>query len=47
MASNQQSDEIKTINERMKPNWLPPRPILNFGVQARLLFERFRAKSEI
>ena len=47
MASNQQSDEIKTINERMKPNWLHPRPILNFGVQARLLFERFRAKSEI
>ena len=44
MASNQQSDEIKTINERMKPNWLPPRPILNFGVQARLLLKGLEPK---
>ena len=47
MASDQQSNEIEIINKRVKPNWLPPSPILNLGVQARLLFERFRAKSEI
>ena len=47
MASGQQSNEIEIINKRAKPNWLPPSPILNLGVQARLLFERFRAKSEI
>tara|TARA_Y100001970_G_scaffold174457_1_gene212913 strand:+ start:150 stop:1454 length:1305 start_codon:yes stop_codon:yes gene_type:complete len=47
MASDQQSNEIEIINKRAKPNWLPPSPILNLGVQARLLFERFRAKSEI
>ena len=47
MASDQQSDEIEIINKRVKPNWLPPSPILNLGVQTRLFFERLRAKSEI
>ncbi|MDC0854022.1 FAD-binding oxidoreductase, partial [Candidatus Pelagibacter sp.] len=47
LASDQQSNEIEIINKRVKPNWLPPSPILNFGVQARLFFERLRAKSEI
>ena len=47
MASDQQSDEIEIINKRVKPNWLPPSPILNIGVQARLFFERLRARSEI
>jgi len=47
MASNQQSNEIETINNRAKPNWLPPNPILNVGVKARLLFERIKARSEI
>ncbi len=47
MASNQQSNEIEIINKRVKPNWLPPSPILNLGVQTRLFFERLRAKSEI
>jgi len=47
MASDQQSNEIEIINERVKPNWLPPSPILNLGVQTRLFFERLRAKSEI
>ena len=28
MASNQQSDEISIIEERKKPNWLPPQPFL-------------------
>ena len=47
MASDQQSDEIETINSIVKPNWLPPSPILNVGIQARLFLERLRAKSEI
>ena len=47
MASNQQSDEISQIQERKKPNWLPPQPFLNIGIYSRLAYERFRAKSEI
>ena len=47
MSSDQQSNEIEIINKRVKPNWLPPSPILNLGVQTRLFFERLRAKSEI
>ena len=47
MSSNQQSNEIEKINQRIKPNLLPPKPFLNLGVQARLFFERLRARSEI
>jgi len=47
MASNQQSEEIEAINQRKKPNWLPPQPFLNIGIYARLAYERIKAKSEI
>ena len=47
MASNQSSDEIEVINNITKPNRLPPNPILNLGVQARLFYERIRARSEV
>ena len=47
MASNQQSEEIKIIEERIKPNWLPPYPFLNIGIKSRLFYERFIARSEI
>ena len=47
MASNQQSDEIDIINKRTKPNRLPPNPILNLGIQARLFYERIRASSDL
>ena len=47
MASNQQSEEIKTIEERVKPKWLPPKPFLNIGVKSRLLYESYIARSEI
>ena len=47
MASNQQSDEINQIQERKKPNWLPPQPFLNIGIYSRLAYERFKARSEI
>ena len=46
-ASNEHSKEIETIEARNKPTWLPPQPFLNFGVKARLIYERFRARSEI
>ena len=46
-ASNENTKEIETIEARNKPTWLPPDPILSLGVKARLIYERFRAKSEI
>ncbi len=46
-ASNQNTKEIDIIEERRKPTWLPPQPFLNLGVKTRLIYERFRAKSEI
>ena len=46
-ASNEQSKEIRTIEARNKPTWLPPQPFLNLGIKTRLLYERIRARSEI
>ena len=47
MSSNQDSEEIKIIQERKRPNWLPPQPILNIGIHSKLFYERIRASSEI
>ena len=46
-ASEENSSEIKIIESRNKPTWLPPQPFLNLGVKGRLIFERFKASSEI
>jgi len=46
-ASNQNTKEIETIEARNKPTWLPPEPFLKLGVKTRLVYERFKAKSEI
>ena len=46
-ASNKDSDEINIIESRNKPTWLPPQPFLNIGVKTRLLFERFRSRSDV
>ncbi len=46
-ACNENTKEIETIEARNKPSWLPPDPILSLGVRARLIYERFRANSEI
>ena len=46
-ASNEHTKEIETIEARSKPTWLPPQPFLDFGVKARLMYERLRARSEI
>ena len=46
-ASNENTKEIDTIEAINKPTWLPPQPFLNLGVSSRLLYERFRSKSEL
>ena len=46
-ASNETTKEIEIIEARNKPTRLPPQPFLDFGVKTRLIYERFRAKSEI
>ena len=46
-ASNEDSDEINLIESRSKPTWLPPQPFLNMGVKSRLIFERFRSRSDV
>ena len=45
-ASNIVSEEIKTIEKRKKPTWLPPQPFLNFGIKTRLIYESMRAKAD-
>ena len=46
-ASNENSPEIEIIEKIKKPTWLPPEPFLSLGIKSRLLYERFRARSEI
>jgi glycine/D-amino acid oxidase-like deaminating enzyme len=46
-ASNENTKEIEIIEARNKPTCLPPQPFLNLGIKTRLIYERFRAKSEI
>jgi len=46
-ASNENTNEIETIEARNKPTWLPPEPFLSLGVKTRLIYERLRARSEI
>ena len=45
-ASEESTKEIQIIEARNKPTWLPPQPFLNFGIKARLIYERLRANSE-
>ena len=46
-ASNENTNEIETIEARSKPTRLPPQPFLDLGVKVRLMYERIRARSEI
>jgi hypothetical protein len=46
-ASEQITKEIETIEARNKPTWLPPNPFLNIGIKSRLIYERYRARTEI
>ena len=47
MASNQDSDKIGIIENRVKPTKLPTDILLNIGVYTRLIYERLRARTEI
>ncbi len=47
MASNQDSEKIQIIENRVKPRRLPPEILLNIGVYTRLFYERLRARTEI
>ncbi|MDC0436759.1 FAD-binding oxidoreductase [Candidatus Pelagibacter sp.] len=46
-ALEEHSSEIKIIENRENPTWLPPQPFLNLGIKSRLIYERFKAASEI
>ena len=46
-ASNENSEEINIIESRNKPTWLPPQPFLNIGIKSRLMFERFRSRTDM
>ena len=46
-ASNINTKEIDIIQSQNKPTWLPPKLFLDIGVEARLLYERYKAKSDI
>jgi glycine/D-amino acid oxidase-like deaminating enzyme len=46
-ASEENSEEIKIIEQKKNPTWLPPDPFLNIGVKTRLFYERLRSSSEI
>jgi glycine/D-amino acid oxidase-like deaminating enzyme len=46
-ASNEHTKEIDTIELPNKPTLLFPQPFLNLGIKSRLIYERFRAMSEI
>src|SRR6056300_937794 len=46
-ASEEISEEIKIIEQKKNPTWLPPEPFLNIGVKTRLMYERLRSRSDI
>jgi glycine/D-amino acid oxidase-like deaminating enzyme len=46
-ASGKKSEEINIIESINKPTWMPPQPLLNIGIKARLIYENFRAFSDI
>ena len=46
-ASNISTKEILIIESQNKPTLLPPQPFLRIGIKAKLIYERFRATTEI
>jgi len=46
-ACNEISQEIKIIEQKKNPTYLPPKQILDIAVKIRLFYERLKAKSEI
>jgi len=46
-ASNINTKEILIIESKIEPSRIPPEPILSISVKIRLIYERFKALSEI
>ena len=46
-ASEENTKDIEILEARNKPTWLPPELILRFGIRTRLIYERYKAQSEI
>ena len=46
-AIGENSKEIETIESLKKAKWLPPNPLLNFGIKTKLYYERLKAISEL
>ena len=46
-ACNEISQEIKIIEQKKNPTYLPPKQILDIAIKIRLFYERLKAKSEI
>tara|TARA_B100001093_G_scaffold505622_1_gene563249 strand:+ start:136 stop:1440 length:1305 start_codon:yes stop_codon:yes gene_type:complete len=46
-ASNETTKAIEIIEQKNQPTWLPPEPFLSLGIKLRLIYERFRAQSEV
>ncbi len=46
-ASNISTKEILIIESKIEPSRVPPEPILSISVKIRLIYERFKALSEI
>jgi len=45
-ALGQQSEELAQVLNQKKPNFIPPRPFLDLGLQARLAVNRYQGRSE-
>lgn len=45
-ALDQQSEELARVLNQLKPTLIPPRPLLDIGLQARLAINRFRGRFE-
>lgn len=46
-ASGRQSDVLEYLRNDVKPNWVPPEPLVTVGAESRIVWESFRAKGEI
>ncbi|MGY2259450.1 NAD(P)/FAD-dependent oxidoreductase [Pseudomonas sp. SDO55104_S430] len=47
LASGGDSPLLRSVLERARPGWLPPKPLLDIGAMLRMRIETARAKSEI
>jgi len=45
-ALDRQSEELTRVLDQENPTLLPPRPLFDIGLQARLAFNRFRGRAE-